>query len=169
MAISRSCFASLVLVLGLHTLGAQENSRWSLEATVQAHSVAGPSSPWVGLGPLFRVFDAAQLGLRGFVPIVKPFDQSTYSLQCFIRARVLHGEKTDLFVEPEYAENFYTVLPFSSFGLAIGAVNRIRQDLSVGVSGGVEMAKVVVDSIGLERRSTWIIYPKISLLANFNF
>jgi len=165
--------AILCMIFVARTLKASEptsslNSRWSIEGSFQAHSVAGPSSPWMGFGPLFRIFDSTQLGIRGFVPVNKAFDNSTYSLQSFLRLRLCHGTRTDLFIEPDYAMNFYTLLPFSSYGLAVGALNRINQDFAVGVSGGIESAQVVVDSIGLERRNTWIIYPKISFFANFN-
>lgn len=157
------CFAA-----SEETTGATPQSRWSLEGSLQAHSVAGPSSPWMGFGPLFRTSESTQLGLRGFVPVTQPFDKSIYSLQSFLRIRLHHGANTDLFLEPDFALNFYTMLPFSSYGLAVGVLNRISPDFSIGMSGGLETAEVVIDSIGLERRNTPIVYPKITVFTNFN-
>ena len=172
----------LLVLLAVPTLGLADSagigngqaakfphSPWSLEANIQAHSVAGPSSPWIGLGPLFTIVDSAKIGLRGFVPLTKPFDKSTYALQIFSRFCLARGENSEFFIEPSFAENFYTVLPFSSVGLGVGATDRVNSNLSVGISGGIEVSRVVVDSVGLERRDSLIIYPKISFLTNFNF
>lgn len=144
-------------------------SRWSAEGAVQAHSVAGSASPWVGVGVAYRVSDSANVGVRGFLPVAKTVDTSAYAIQALMRFRVSHGNNTDLFVEPDFAENFYKFLPFSSFGLGVGALNRVSSDLSVGIMGGFEFAHVVLDSYGLEHRSDLIMYPKIALLADFNF
>jgi len=144
-------------------------SRWSVEGSVQAHSVAGTASPWVGLAGSYRINSYTNAGLRGFLPVATTVDNSCYALQAFLRFRVAHGENTDFFIEPDFAENFYRFLPFSSYGIAFGALNRVSADLSVGIMGGVEFARVVLDSYGLENRSDLIAYPKIALLADFNF
>lgn len=144
-------------------------SRWSVEGSVQAHSVAGTASPWVGLAGAYRLNPYLKMGLRGFLPVATTVDNSTYALQAFLRFRVSHGDNTDFFIEPDFAENFYRFLPFSSYGIAVGALNRVLPDLSVGIMGGVEFARVVLDSYGLENRADLIVYPKIALLADFTF
>lgn len=144
-------------------------SRWAVEGSIQAHSVAGTASPWVGLAGTFRINPALHVGLRGFLPVATTVDNSSYEIQAFLRFRVSHGENTDFFIEPDFAENFYRFIPFTSYGIAFGALNRLRPDLSVGIMGGVEFARVVLDSYGLENRSDLIVYPKIALLADFNF
>jgi hypothetical protein len=96
-------------------------------------------------------------------------DSSTYEIQALMRFRLYHGDNTDLFLEPDFAENFYKFLPFSSYGLSAGVLNRLSADFSVGMMAGLEVARVVLDSFGLEDRNGFIVYPKIALLADFNF
>jgi hypothetical protein len=144
-------------------------SRWSIEGDIQAQSVAGPASPWLGLAGAYRIFDPVTLGLRGYLPLSHSVDTSTYALQIYSRLRVVHGVNTDFFCEPSLSEDFYGLLPFNSYGLAIGALTRVAPGLSVGMSGGLEVARVVVDSSGIENENGFVVYPKIGLLANFNF
>jgi hypothetical protein len=143
-------------------------SKWNLEGTLQAHSVAGPASPWLGISGAYRVFEPLNLGVRGFVPLAHTVDDATYAIQGFVRLRVRHGLNTDLFLEAEGGENFYDFTPFTSYGLALGALTRVTPNLRVGITGGIEVANVVIDSIGLEDESGPVIYPKIGLIANFN-
>jgi hypothetical protein len=144
-------------------------SRWTIEGAYQAHSVAGASSPWLGIGGGFRVIDWINLGLRGFVPMSHPVDQSSYALQTFGRFRFVHANDTDFFVEPAFSENFYNFQPNPSYGLSVGVLNRINNGFSVGLIGGLEFAKYVIDSVGLEVRNDYIVYPKVALIADFNF
>jgi hypothetical protein len=69
----------------------------------------------------------------------------------------------------DFAQNFFNFLPFTSYGLAAGSLSRITPELSVGFMGGIEVAGVVVDSVGLERRNSLFVYPKVALLADFAF
>lgn len=144
-------------------------SKWTVEGSVQAHSVAGKASPWLGVSGSYRLRPWASLGLRGFVPFSMTVDKSTYAIQAFGRARIASAKYTEFFIEPDYAQNFFNFLPFNSYGLAVGSLSRLTPGLSVGVAGGIEVASVVVDSIGLERRSGLFVYPKVALLAGFNF
>ena len=144
-------------------------SRWSVEGDLQAHSVAGQGSPWLGIAGQYRIINWLGVGLRGFVPMSHTVDQSSYSIEGFSRVRFVQASGTDFFAEPSYAVNFYDFNPRTSYGLALGALSRITSGLSVGVSGGVELARYVVDSIGVENRSEYVVYPKVAFLANFNF
>ena len=144
-------------------------SHWSVESEIQAHSVAGPASPWLGVAAAYRILDSLQGGLRGFVPLSHTVDDSTYAIQGYFRLRLSHSPTTTLFVEPEYSENFYNFIPFGSYGLSIGALTRVERGLSVGIIAGLEGAQVVIDSVGLENESGLIVYPKVGLLANLNF
>lgn len=145
------------------------DSRFSVEASLQAHSVAGNGSPWLGVAAAFRFLNWADLGLRGFVPVAHTVDQSTYAIQGFARARMASTKYTAFFFEPDYAQNFYNFLPFNSYGLALGSLTRVTPGISVGVLGGVEVANVIIDSIGLERHKGSIVYPKVALLADLAF
>lgn len=147
----------------------ENTSRWNVEGDIQAHSVAGPASPWLGIGGAYKIFEPLNLGFRGFLPLSHTVDNATYALQGYFRYRVVHGLNTDLFIEPEYSENFYNFIPFGSFGLSVGALTRVGPGLSVGLMGGVEVAQVVVDSVGLETENGLVLYPKIGFLTNFNF
>jgi hypothetical protein len=144
-------------------------SRWSLEGEVQAQSVAGPSSPWFGAAGFYRLWDPLQIGLRGFLPLAKTVDKSSYAIQTVARLRLVHSLYSDLLFEPEYAINVYQLIPFSSYGTSLVVMNRLSSGLSVGVLGGIEMARVVLDSYGLERENRTVVYPKVAFLANFNF
>lgn len=144
-------------------------SKWTIEGSVQAHSVAGKASPWLGVAGSYHLRPWASLGMRGFVPLSMTVDKSTYAIQAFARARLASAKYTEFFVEPDYAQNFFNFLPFNSYGLALGSLSRVTPGIAVGISGGVEVASVVVDSLGLERRSGMFVYPKVALLADFNF
>ena len=144
-------------------------SRWSAEADVQAHSVAGEGSPWVGVAVARQFSEKLQVGVRGFMPASRPVDESTYAAQLFGRYRLRRGESTDIFFEPEFAENFYHFAPWPTAGIAVGAMNRYSPGLGFGVTGGFECAHFVLDSMGIEERSDLIIYPKVSLIASFIF
>jgi hypothetical protein len=144
-------------------------SRWTMEANAQAQSVAGAGSPWLGIAGAYQFFEALSLGVRGFVPLSHTVDTSTYSLQGYARLRAIRGLQTDFIIEPDFAVNFYSFAPRMSYGVAIGALNRFSPGLSVGILGGVEFAHYVLDSVGLEERSDLIVYPKVSLVADFNF
>lgn len=144
-------------------------SNWRVEGSVQAHSVAGNGSPWIGVAGSYRVRDWASLGLRGFVPLAKTVDKSTYAIQAFGRARIASAKYTEFFIEPDYAQNFFNFLPFNSYGFAFGSLSRLTPGIAVGVAGGIEVASVVIDSIGLERRNGLFVYPKVALLADFSF
>ena len=144
-------------------------SRWSAEADVQAHSVAGEGSPWVGVAVARQFTEKLQVGVRGFMPASRPVDESTYAAQIFGRYRFRRGESTDLFFEPEFAENFYHFAPWPTAGIAVGALNRYSPGLGFGVTGGFECAHFVLDSMGIEERSDLIVYPKVSLIASFIF
>jgi hypothetical protein len=37
----------------------------------------------------------------------------------------------------------------------------------VGLTGGIEVAKEVIDSIGLEDEDNFVVYPKVGIIANF--
>jgi hypothetical protein len=177
------CALAFLLLVGTSALAAQTEtnwdppsslidgfrSHWSLEGSLQAHSVAGAASPWLGIAGEYRLLNPVSLGLRGFLPVAKTVDNSTYSVQGFARARMLQGNYTDFFFEPEYSANFYNFVPFYSYGAALGTLTRVLPGLSVGVLGGIELAHEVIDSVGLEERGDLIVYPKISFLANFNF
>ena len=154
---------------GVGSIPSSVESRWSAEADIQAHSVAGQGSPWVGVAAAYKLSETFQLGLRGFMPASRPVDESTYSAQLFGRWRFRRGQKTDLFLEPEVAENFYHFAPWPSAGLAVGALNRFSPGLGFGVIGGIECAHFVLDSMGIEERTDLIVYPKVSLIANFIF
>ncbi len=145
------------------------SSAWAMEGLVQAHSVAGPGSPWLGIAGSYSLLDWANVGMRGFLPISQTVDESTYSLQAFVRARVARSNFTHMFIESDFAQNFYEFLPFSSYGLGIGVISQMAPRIGVGVIGGVEVAGVVLDSVGLEHRNSLFVYPKVSLLANFGF
>jgi hypothetical protein len=170
LLITSNCFAQNTLEIKAQSESTKENtSRWNLEGDIQAHSVAGPASPWLGIGGAYRIFEPITLGLRGFVPLSHTVDNATYALQTYIRYRVVHGLNTDLFLEPEYSENFYNFIPFGSFGLSVGALTRVGPGLSVGLMGGIEVAQVVVDSVGLETENGLVLYPKIGFITNLNF
>jgi hypothetical protein len=141
--------------------------RWTIEGILQAQSVAGAASPWIGIGVDVHLLSSLSAGLRGFVPTSQTVDNSTYSIQTPVRLRVYHGTSTDFVLEGEYAVNFYNFIPFTSFGGAIGVTNRFKPGLNIGILGGIELAHVVIDSIGLEDRDTLIVYPKIALVADF--
>lgn len=146
-----------------------EPSRWSVEGLLQAQSVAGPGSPWMGLGGAYNLLRSTQVGIRGFLPASGVVDKSTYAVQGYARVRVVHGARTDLFFEPSYGHNFYNFIPFGSYGLSAGVTNQILPGLRVGLMGGVEVARVVIDSVGLEKRSDEIAYPKIAAISSFTF
>ena len=144
-------------------------SRLSVGAMVQAHSVSNTSSPWFGISANYKIFNRVRVGLRGFVPMSQPVDKSTYSVQAFSQIKCAVAGRNQFFVEPDYAVNFYDFLPFESTGAAIGVLNHVSPGMSVGVSGGVELSKTILDSIGLERVSNYVVYPKIGLISNFYF
>jgi hypothetical protein len=144
-------------------------SHWNIEGDIQAHSVAGSASPWLGMAAAYRVFESLNLGLRGFLPLSQTVDKATYALQTYARYRVFHGSDTDLFLEPEFSENFFDLIPFGSYGLSVGVLNHLSKSLSVGLMGGIEVAQVVVDSVGVENETGLVVYPKIGVLTNFNF
>ncbi len=144
-------------------------SRISVEAMAQAHSVANTSSPWVGLGANYEFNQRVSLGLRGFVPMSQPVDQSTYSVQAYSRIFLRSFRTNEFFFEPDYALNFYKLYPFQSAGGAVGVLNHISQDIAVGASGGLETAHYVIDSVGLERTSNFVVYPKIGFISDFYF
>jgi hypothetical protein len=145
------------------------DSRFSVEGSLQAHSVAGNGSPWLGVAAAYHLLTWADFGLRGFVPIAHTVDQSTYAIQGFARARLASAKYTTFFFEPDYAQNFYNFLPFNSYGLALGSLSRLTPGISVGVSGGIEVANVIIDSIGLERHKGSFVYPKVAFLAELAF
>lgn len=148
---------------------AAPTSRFSVGGSLQAHSVAGKGSPWLGIAAGYRVLNWAELGLRGFLPIEETVDKSTYAIQAFARATVMRANYTSLFLEPDYSENFYRFQPFNSYGLSLGGLSRVTPGISLGLSGGVEVANVVLDSIGIEHRKGSFVYPKVALLAELAF
>jgi len=141
-------------------------SHWNVETQIQAHSVAGPASPWLGIGAAYKFYDFVDLGLRGYVPLAHTVDDATYGIQGYLRFRVYNGKSTDFFTEIEGSENFYDFIPFTSYGASVGALTRVTQSLRVGVAGGAEITNVVIDSIGLENESSLVVYPKVGLIAN---
>ncbi len=168
--LTSKCFAQNTLeIKSTGEFSKEDTSRWNIEGDIQAHSVAGPASPWLGIGGAYKIFEPMDLGIRGFLPLSHTVDNATYALQSYLRFRVIRGLNTRLFLEPEYSENFYNLIPFGSLGLSIGTLTRIAPGLSVGITGGIEIAQVVVDSVGLENESGFVAYPKIGFLTDFNF
>ena len=143
--------------------------KWRFEALLQAHSVAGPASPWAGVSVSDRVLSHLDLGLRGFVPTSATVDKSTYALQVYSRFLLNPNGAAQIFLEPAYAMNFYEFQRFASYGLAVGALTALTPDVGVGFSGGIELASVVLDSFGLEQESSLVIYPKVALISNISF
>lgn len=146
-----------------------DNSRVAIGAMAQAHSVSNTSSPWFGISASYRFTKHIAVGMRGFLPMSRPVDKSTYAIQAFSRIFCEHVGQNRFFFEPDYAMNFYDFIPFQSAGAAIGVLNRVDSEMSVGVTGGVEVAKTIVDSIGLEHVSNLVVYPKIGLVSDFYF
>ena len=144
-------------------------SRFSIEAMAQAHSVSNTSSPWLGIAASYQFVKRVSVGLRGFVPMSEPVDQSTYSIQAFSRIFCNSYRNNQLFVEPDYALNFYKFFPFQSMGAAVGVLNHIAPGVAVGATGGIEAAHYIVDSIGLERNANLVVYPKVGLISDFYF
>jgi hypothetical protein len=173
LAVLLVCFSSLALAQTseayLTDVAPTVQSKWKVEGVVQAHSVAGNGSPWIGVAGAYKLVDWGYLGLRGFVPLAHTVDESTYAIQFFGRARLTSTRYTEFFTEVDFAQNFFNFLPFTSYGVAVGSLSRITPGFSVGFFGGLEMATVVIDSIGLERRNSFFIYPKVALLADFAF
>jgi hypothetical protein len=173
LAVLLACFSSLALAQTseayLTDISPPLRSKWRVEGAVQAHSVAGNGSPWIGVAGAYELVDWGSLGVRGFVPVAHTVDESTYALQLFGRARLASAKYTDFFAEADFAQNFFNFLPFTSYGLAVGSLSRITPGLSVGFLGGLEVAGVVIDSVGLERRNSLFVYPKVALLADFAF
>lgn len=95
-------------------------------------------------------------------------DESVYSIRAFSRLS-LNQRKIQLYLEPGFAVNFSEFVPFTSGGLYFGAINHITRDLGIGLSGGVEMAKVVIDSLGIEDRKSYVVYPKVGVLGQFKY
>lgn len=56
-------------------------SRWMVEGSVQAHSVAAEASPWIGIAAQYRILNSMNIGIRGFLPVSKTVDTSTYEIQ----------------------------------------------------------------------------------------
>jgi hypothetical protein len=173
LAILLACFSSLALAQTseayLTDIAPAAPSRWKVEGAIQAHSVAGNGSPWLGVAGAYNLVDWGSLGLRGFVPLAHTVDESTYAIQFFGRARLASAKYTDFFTEVDFAQNFFNFLPFTSYGLAVGSLTRLTPELSVGFLGGLEVAGVVIDSVGLERRNSLFVYPKVALLADLAF
>ncbi len=144
-------------------------SKWSAEGQLLAGSVSGPASPWFGLGGAYQFFSSLGFGLRGYLPVSQPVDKSSYAIQAFARERLTHNASTELFIEPDYSENFYTFIPYASYGLAVGFLTQLQQNLSIGLLGGIELSQVVIDSIGVEDEANLVVYPKIGFLAKFDF
>ena len=164
LALAQSNTASLIEVSP-----ATENTHFSVEGSLQAHSVAGKGSPWVGIAAAYHLLNWAELGLRGFLPLNETVDKSTYAIQALARATIIRAKYTSFFLEPDYSQNFYRFQPFNSYGLAVGGLSRVTPGISLGLSGGVEVASVVLDSIGIERRNASFVYPKVALLADLAF